>query len=64
LRATATQVQWHEAWTWVALLISMIVTGGYDLLATAGGTSNQEPRSSADLGSLATRSDRVHARAA
>jgi hypothetical protein len=42
----------------------MIVTGGYDLLATGGGTSNQEPRSSADLGSLAMRSDRVHARAA
>lgn len=27
----------------VALLISMIVTDGYKLLATAGGTANQEP---------------------
>jgi hypothetical protein len=31
------QVQWQEAgaWVWVALLISMIVTGGYGLLATS-----------------------------
>jgi hypothetical protein len=35
------QVQWHEpgAWIWVALLINAIVTGGYQLLATAGGTA-------------------------
>jgi hypothetical protein len=39
------QVQWREvsAWVWVALLISMIITGGYDLLATAGGTAEGEP---------------------
>jgi hypothetical protein len=30
-------------WTWVTPLISMIVTGGYDLPAIAGGTANQEP---------------------
>ena len=37
------QVQWHEAgaWIWVALLIIAIVTGGYNLLATAGGTAGQ-----------------------
>jgi hypothetical protein len=39
------QVQWHEpgAWIWVALLINAIVTGGYQLLATAGGTAEGQP---------------------
>jgi hypothetical protein len=39
------QVQWHEAsaWIWVALLLNAIVTGGYQLLATAGGTAEGQP---------------------
>jgi hypothetical protein len=39
------QVQWHEAgaWIWVALLVNAIVTGGYQLLATAGGTAEGQP---------------------
>jgi hypothetical protein len=39
------QVQWHEAgaWIWVALLINAVVTGGYQLLATAGGTTQGQP---------------------
>jgi hypothetical protein len=39
------QVQWPEAGAsiWVALLVSMIVTGGYGVLATAGGTAKGEP---------------------
>ena len=43
------QVQWHEpgTWIWAALLINAIVTGGYQLLDTAGGTAQGSPRSSA-----------------
>ena len=39
------QVQWHEAgaWIWVALLLNAIFTGGYQLLATAGGTAQGQP---------------------
>jgi hypothetical protein len=39
------QVQWHEpgAWIWVALLLNAVVTGGYQLLATAGGTAEGRP---------------------
>ena len=39
------QVQWHEvgAWIWVALLVNAIVTGGYQLLATVGGTAADQP---------------------
>jgi hypothetical protein len=39
------QVQWHEAgaWIWVALLVNAIVTGAYQLLATAGGTAQEQP---------------------
>jgi hypothetical protein len=39
------QVQWHEAgaWIWVALLVNAIVTGGYQLLATAGGSAEGQP---------------------
>ena len=39
------QVQWDEAgaWIWLALLINAIVTGGYQLLATAGGTAQGRP---------------------
>jgi hypothetical protein len=39
------KVQWHEpgAWIWAALLINAIVTGGYQLLATAGGTAQGQP---------------------
>ena len=33
------QVQWHEAGAWIGLaLLNAIVTGGYQLLATADGT--------------------------
>jgi hypothetical protein len=41
----ATKVQWHEpgTWIWAALLINAIVTGGYQLLATAGGTAQGQP---------------------
>jgi hypothetical protein len=39
------QVQWQEAgaWLWVGLLVSAIVTGGYVLAATAGGTAERQP---------------------
>jgi hypothetical protein len=39
------QVQWREAgaWIWLALLVSAIITGGYVLLATAGGTAERQP---------------------
>jgi hypothetical protein len=39
------QVQWHEpgAWIWLALLVNAIVTGVYQLLATVGGTAEEQP---------------------
>jgi hypothetical protein len=39
------QVQWHEpgAWIWLALLLNAIITGGYQLLATAGETAEGRP---------------------
>jgi hypothetical protein len=39
------QVEWQEAgaWVWVALLISMIVTGGYGVIATASRAAKGEP---------------------
>jgi len=41
----ADQVQWDEAgaWIWLALLSNAIVTGGYQLLATARGTAQGRP---------------------
>jgi hypothetical protein len=44
-RPLGDKVQWHEpgAWIWAALLINAIVTGGYQLLATAGGTAQGQP---------------------
>jgi hypothetical protein len=45
-RPLGDQVQWHEpgTWIWAALLINAIVTGGYQLLATAGGTAQGAAR--------------------